>query len=283
MSEANREKARTIVREWLLGLEKIEYGNIVSDLTSRFTQALDAAVPQDDHCYAEGDEGAKYCGAPRSTHCSVLGKAITHEHLVKCMRDDHLIHHRFIGIPQDDPVKAANPCPVPSVESQATQGLSATRCPKCTHKGWLGDGTGVCRYPTLGLLEEKVCGCKCVFPAPPVSQDEPLESEIAERIVDKVSDGDAPFCHCDSAFCECWRTWAIAETSKLIKLLRPRVATAPPVVDRSFTTLAEEMIAAIHHCQHHEAVEIISSEFARVALKGSTAPAKEGDKNHGDD
>lgn len=59
-------------------------------------------LPETDFCYAEGDEGARFCGDPKSRHCSVLGNAEFwgspngRQHLVKCMKDDHLIHHAFI-------------------------------------------------------------------------------------------------------------------------------------------------------------------------------------------
>lgn len=53
----------------------------------------------EEFCYAEGDEGSKYCGDPKRMHCAVLGDAVTTEHLVKCMRDDHFIHHSFLGKP----------------------------------------------------------------------------------------------------------------------------------------------------------------------------------------
>jgi hypothetical protein len=62
--------------------------------------------PNDRFCYAEGDEGAKYCGSPKSMHCSVLGDAVTHEHLVQCMRDDHFIHHVFVSSPAAVPLPA---------------------------------------------------------------------------------------------------------------------------------------------------------------------------------
>lgn len=58
---------------------------------------------QGDFCYADGDEGSRYCGDPESSHCAVLGdadfwkSAEGQRHLVKCMRDDHLIHHPFIA------------------------------------------------------------------------------------------------------------------------------------------------------------------------------------------
>lgn len=61
--------------------------------------------PQVDFCYAEGDEGAEYCGDPKAMHCSVLGPAAFwksaegQKHLVKCMRDDHFVHHRFVAAP----------------------------------------------------------------------------------------------------------------------------------------------------------------------------------------
>lgn len=54
-----------------------------------------------DFCYAPGDEGSEFCGDPRNLHCSVLGdsafweSAEGREHLVKCMGNDHLIHHAF--------------------------------------------------------------------------------------------------------------------------------------------------------------------------------------------
>src|SRR5689334_6336839 len=52
-------------------------------------------------CYAQGDEGARCCGAPEHMHCDTLGDASFWEspagqrHLVECMRDAHLIHHAF--------------------------------------------------------------------------------------------------------------------------------------------------------------------------------------------
>lgn len=70
---------------------------------------IDASAAQpptttDARCYAEGDDGAEFCGEPRSLHCTVLGNQAFWEstegqhHLVKCMRDDHLIHHDFIPL-----------------------------------------------------------------------------------------------------------------------------------------------------------------------------------------
>lgn len=60
-------------------------------------------------CYAEGDEGAQYCGSSEAMHCSVLGDAAFwasnegQDHLVKCMRDDHFVHHKFISSPTVEP------------------------------------------------------------------------------------------------------------------------------------------------------------------------------------
>lgn len=61
------------------------------------------AVPLTEKCRAKGDEGAEFCGELRSLHCQVLGdsafwkSAEGQRHLVKCMRDDHLIHHAFVA------------------------------------------------------------------------------------------------------------------------------------------------------------------------------------------
>jgi hypothetical protein len=57
----------------------------------------------EEKCYAEGDENAEYCSAPKAMHCAMLGDATFwgsaegREHLVRCMRDDHFIHHKFQG------------------------------------------------------------------------------------------------------------------------------------------------------------------------------------------
>lgn len=67
--------------------------------------ARQALLQQSTYCYAEGDEGAKYCGDPQSKHCAVLGDATFWEsvagqnHLVECLRDDHFIHHKFVSLP----------------------------------------------------------------------------------------------------------------------------------------------------------------------------------------
>src|ERR1051326_6793167 len=58
---------------------------------------------QGQFCYAEGDEGARYCGAPARMHCDAWGDAAFgsspagQRHLVECMRDAHLIHHAFVS------------------------------------------------------------------------------------------------------------------------------------------------------------------------------------------
>lgn len=56
---------------------------------------------QEEFCYAEGDEGSKYCGDPKRMHCDVLGSAVTTKHLVECMRSHHLIHHPFVATTQE--------------------------------------------------------------------------------------------------------------------------------------------------------------------------------------
>lgn len=56
-------------------------------------------APATDYCYAEGDEGSKYCGSPKAMHCSVIGESITREHILKCMEFNHLVHHAFVGAP----------------------------------------------------------------------------------------------------------------------------------------------------------------------------------------
>lgn len=68
--------------------------------------------PDSDSCYAAGDECAKYCGSPKAMHCSVLGDAAFwgsiggQDHLVKCLRDDHFIHHKFVAAPPAESVES---------------------------------------------------------------------------------------------------------------------------------------------------------------------------------
>lgn len=74
---------------------------ITAIIEAEFTTG--ASADGQDFCYAEGDEGAEFCGEPRSLHCKVLGDSAFwksyggQNHLVKCIRDDHLIHHHFIA------------------------------------------------------------------------------------------------------------------------------------------------------------------------------------------
>lgn len=83
----------------------------MSASTDRITRARELGLPTNSDeavgnsheafCYAEGDEGSTYCGAPKRMHCAVLGNAVFwssaegQKHLVKCMKDDHFIHHPF--------------------------------------------------------------------------------------------------------------------------------------------------------------------------------------------
>lgn len=63
--------------------------------------AVHKVASDQDYCYGEGDEGARYCGSPKAMHCSTLGDAAFwksaegQDHLVKCMRDDHFVHHEL--------------------------------------------------------------------------------------------------------------------------------------------------------------------------------------------
>ena len=70
-----------------------------------------AHVTQTEFCYAPGDEGAEFCGDPLKMHCTVLEKTITHEHLVKCMRDDHFVHHTFQDKQTPDKVTESTAAP----------------------------------------------------------------------------------------------------------------------------------------------------------------------------
>lgn len=60
------------------------------------------AQQANDFCYAKGDEGSRHCGSPKATHCSVLGDEAFwtspegRTHLIACVGDRHLIHHRFV-------------------------------------------------------------------------------------------------------------------------------------------------------------------------------------------
>lgn len=78
------------------------------------SDATVATSPVDDFCYAEGDEGAKCCGSPKAMHCAIIGNAEFwqspegREHLVKCLRDDHFIHHRFVASPSSPVVGEAD-------------------------------------------------------------------------------------------------------------------------------------------------------------------------------
>lgn len=95
---------RLLQRAACVGWENIQLGTAKIVQPTEFSSAGEDAKP-DAFCYAEGDEGAKYCGDPKSRHCSVIGDTEfwrtpeAQEHLVKCMRDDHLIHHVFLSEP----------------------------------------------------------------------------------------------------------------------------------------------------------------------------------------
>lgn len=59
-------------------------------------------TPAGDFCYAKGDEGSWHCGSPKAMHCSVPGDEAFwtspegRTHLIACVGDRHLIHHRFV-------------------------------------------------------------------------------------------------------------------------------------------------------------------------------------------
>lgn len=84
----------------LVAVEK-ERDTLLSIIDS--LQLSGAALVQEEFCYAEGDEGSKYCGGPKGMHCAVLGDAVTTDHLVECMRSYHFIHHPFIPAPPSLP------------------------------------------------------------------------------------------------------------------------------------------------------------------------------------
>lgn len=84
---------------------------------------------QDTFCYAEGDEGAKYCGDPKSRHhtpeemerfASCSGQEKT-AHLVYCMKHDHLIHHKFAGEMKQDSDRMGNENSVLAVVAEIRQ------------------------------------------------------------------------------------------------------------------------------------------------------------------
>lgn len=94
-----KDRSQTIPTDWMPFWSKTQHHE--TDIL--YGRARPIAAEQTDYCYAPGDEGAKYCGDPKSRHCTVLGdKAFWksdagHEHLVKCLRDDHFIHHPFVA------------------------------------------------------------------------------------------------------------------------------------------------------------------------------------------
>src|ERR1044072_3553745 len=110
--------------------------------------AMNDAEAQDKFCYAEGDEGAKYCGDPKSQHCNVLGdsafwnSAEGQRHLVDCMRDKHLIRHRFVAA-----------APQPETQVSINQGSGEQKllpCPFCGGRAYIGKLMGNVRCNTCG-------------------------------------------------------------------------------------------------------------------------------------
>lgn len=108
------QRAQDLVSSWLLessafhvglsdGNTEPDYNDLVIRITAALTQAT-SGLPAGG-CYAEGDEGAMYCGDPETRHhtpefvwryaaCSEQKKTA---HLVYCMKNDHLIHHAFVA------------------------------------------------------------------------------------------------------------------------------------------------------------------------------------------
>lgn len=110
--------AQRLIESWDLqhGYDDIDWKDKLAEIIPELAAAISTAhangvrqgaEAERDFCYAEGDEGSKYCGDPKSKHCPVLGDAEfwrtpeAQEHLVKCMRDDHLIHHAFLSVRAD--------------------------------------------------------------------------------------------------------------------------------------------------------------------------------------